>query len=1090
MADRTDLAQDSSESAGAPPESGGREPVDTRRSRRRRVIIGTGGVLALALGGVWLMRDRIASQVIDSQLRQMDLPATYRIESIGPGVEVLRDIVVGDPRQPDLTIERAEVRLVYGLGAPRIGRITLVRPRLYGAYRKGKASFGTLDKLLFAPGSREPFRMPDYDLTLEDARGLIDSDFGRLAIKADGAGKLRGGFAGTLAAVAPELAFGDCRAGRSTAFGAVTIAAEKPRFVGPLRMADLRCTASGLSLQDAALQLDALADKDFAGVTAKGHLRSGAIAAPSARAASLSLDTAMSWRDGMLNGRIAANAGAVESGSGSIALLGLDGLVRARDGLSTLEFRGTVDGQGLRRGPGLTRALASAETSAQGTLFAPMVAQVRSALAREERGSHLAGDVTARTGRDGWAVVVPNATLRGGSGQALLALSRVQVAGNGRGTPTLAGGFSTGGAGLPQIAGQMEQGTAGRALFRLTMAEYRAGGGALAVPGMVVAQVADGSLGFSGIARLSGAIPGGSVSNLTLPVQGAYASNGELALWKRCISPRFDSLRLGQMALDGRALTLCPAGGTAMVRSGAAGLRIAAGTPSLALSGRFGDTPMRMSSGAVGLGWPGVVTARAVDVALGPEATATRFKLGDLVAKTGKDFSGTFGGVEARLAAVPLDVTNAAGQWRYADSRLTLSDTSFDVADRMNPARFEKLVAKDAVLTLFDNHIDAEALLREPATGREVVRATIRHDLGNSSGHADLAVGGLLFDKALQPDQLTRLALGVVANVGGTVRGKGRVDWDERAVGSSGDFTTDSLDLAAAFGPVKGLSGTLHFTDLLGLVTAPHQKLKVASVNPGIEVTDGVIDLEMLPDQVVRLNSATWPFLGGTLSLEPTDLRLAIAEERRYTLTIVGLDAAKFVERMELGNLSATGTFDGQLPLVFDANGGRIVGGNLVSRPPGGNVSYVGALSYKDLSTMANFAFDALKSMDYKSMTIGMQGDLEGEVVTRVKFDGVKQGAGTKQNFLTRKVANLPIQFNVNIRAPFYQLITSLKAMYDPAAVKDPRTLGLVDAQGRAVRRQSASARTGAAPAIVVPAHSTLPAPATRIQPSDSGTMP
>ncbi len=1090
MADRTDLAQDSQESATSSPEMGDGEIVRLRSSRKRNVAIGTGGVLAVLLAGAWVARDRIAGQVIDSQLAALDLPATYRIESIGPGVEVLRDIVVGDPRHPDLTIDRAEVRLVYGLGAPRIGKIKLVRPRLYGSYLRGKVSFGVLDRLLFAPDSKEPFRMPDYDLTLEDARGLIESDYGRLAVKADGAGKLRGGFAGTLAAISPGLASGDCRAGRTTAFGTLAITGEKPRFVGPLRMANLQCGTAGMTITDAALQLDALADKDFKGVTATGHLRTAAIGARAAKAGSLALDTALSWRDGALNGRIAANAGAVASGQGSIALLGLDGLVRARDGFSTVEFRGSVDGQGLRRGASLTRALASAQSSAQGTLLAPMAAQIGNALAREERGSRLAGDITARSGADGWSLVVPNATLRGGSGQALLALSRFQVSGNGQRTPTVVGNFSTSGAGLPRIAGQMEQAAAGRALFRLTMAEYRAGGGALAVPDMMVAQLRDGSLGFSGTAQLSGAVPGGSVTNLILPVQGAYASNGELALWRRCISPRFDRLQLGQMALDARTLTLCPAGGAAMVRSGAAGLRVAAGTSSLALSGRFGDTPMRIASGAVGLAYPGVVTAREVDVVLGPEATATRFRLGDLVAKTGKDFSGTFGGVEARLAAVPLDVTNAAGQWRYADNRLFLSGTSFEVTDRMNPARFEKLVAKDATLTLFDNRIDAEALLREPATGREVVRATTRHDLGDATGHADLAVGGLVFDKALQPDQLTRLALGVVANVGGTVRGKGRVDWNAKGVTSTGDFTSDALDLAAAFGPVKGLSGTLHFTDLLGLVTAPHQKLKVASVNPGIEVTDGTVDIQMLPDQVLRLNSAIWPFLGGTLSLEPTDLRLAIAEERRYTLSIVGLDAAKFVERMELGNLSATGTFDGRMPLVFDANGGRIVDGMLVSRPPGGNVSYVGALSYKDLSTMANFAFDALKSMDYKTMTIGMQGDLEGEVVTRVKFDGVKQGAGTKQNFLTRKVANLPIQFNVNIRAPFYQLITSLKAMYDPAAVKDPRTLGLVDAKGRAVRGAANGVRPGGTPVIVLPANATVPAPATRIQPSDSGNMP
>ena len=83
-------------------------------------------------------------------------------------------------------------------------------------------------------------------------------------------------------------------------------------------------------------------------------------------------------------------------------------------------------------------------------------------------------------------------------------------------------------------------------------------------------------------------------------------------------------------------------------------------------------------------------------------------------------------------------------------------------------------------------------------------------------------------------------------------------------------------------------------------------------------------------------------------------------------LVIEGLNAARFVERMDLANISATGTFDGAMPLVFDENGGRIEGGSLMSRPPGGNVSYVGALTYKDLSTMANFAFDALNSIDYR----------------------------------------------------------------------------------------------------------------------------
>jgi hypothetical protein len=120
----------------------------------------------------------------------------------------------------------------------------------------------------------------------------------------------------------------------------------------------------------------------------------------------------------------------------------------------------------------------------------------------------------------------------------------------------------------------------------------------------------------------------------------------------------------------------------------------------------------------------------------------------------------------------------------------------------------------------------------------------------------------------------------------------------------------------------------------------------------------------------------------------------------------------------------------------------------LASRPPGGNVSYVGELTYEDLSSIANFAFDALRSLDYREMTIGLNGELDGEMVTRVSFSGVGQGEGASSNFLTRRIAKLPIRFNVNLRAPFFQLITSARSLYDPTYIRDPRTLGLLSERG------------------------------------------
>lgn len=1029
------------------------EPVAAPRRRKRwRVLGGVLAVLGVLFAGLWFSRERIADNLIGRELRSYGLPATYKIEQVGGEEQVLSDIRIGDPARPDLTIERASVAIDYSFGLPRVGTITLIRPRLYGTYTGGKLSFGSLDKLLSGGGSTAS-GLPAIDLKLDDGRALLLTDYGKVALKAEGSGKLSGGFAGTLGAVAPSLALPGCGLGKATAYGALAVNGGQLSFSGPVRLASVSCPGSSLAMGAANAQVDALLDKDLSGVTGSFKLRGRHPAAAGAIAQTLALDGQLAFRKGDLTGKLDGNAGGVTAPQANAAYAGLDGFVRTREGFSRIEFNGTLEGRGVSPGTQAGAALARAEQAAQGSLLGPMIGQVRAALGREQRGSHLLAEVDVRRDDGELALVVPQASLTGGDGQVLASLSRFQVGVGAKGqkAPRIAGNFATGGTGLPRIAGRMEQGAGRGAVLRLTMAPYHVGADSLALPAMMLAQAPDGSLGFSGTAQLTGAIPGGRAEGLVLPVVGSLASNGELAVGRGCVPVHFDRLALGEMALDARSLTLCAPRGEAIVRNGAAGLRIAAGVAGLDLSGHFGETPMRLSSGAVGFAWPGAISAKAVDIALGPPDTATHFKLADMEARAGRDFAGTFSGVEAKLAAVPMDVTNAAGNWRYADNTLTLSDASFDLTDRQAQPRFNRLVAQGAELTLHDNRIDADAALREPASGRDVADVVIRHDLASARGHADLKVGGLTFDKSLQPDTLTDLAKGLVALAKGTVTGKGQIDWNGDKVTSSGHFTTQELDFAAPFGPVQGLKGTLVFTDLLGMVTAPDQTFTVASINPGIEVNDGVVTLSMQPGQVVHLTDAHWPFMGGTLRLEPTDLRFAIDEPRHYVLDIKGLDAAKFIEKMEFSNLSATGTFDGKLPLVFTQDGGRIEGGALESRDPGGNVSYIGALTYKDLSAMANFAFDALKSLDYKHMTIAMNGSLAGEIVTNVSFEGVKQGSGAKRNFVTKQLGKLPLRFLVNIRAPFYALIVNFKSFYDASYLQDPRALGLIDAQGRAI---------------------------------------
>ena len=1023
-------------------------------------------IIAIGLAIVWANREGIAENVIADELASLGIDATYTIERIGGRRQVLTDIVVGDPRRPDLTVERAEVAIRYRFGFPAIAAVRLVRPRLYGTYRDGRLSFGALDPLIFPEREERPFELPDLALEVTEGRALLESDFGPVGISLAGSGHLRGGFAGEVAAASPRLALAGCEATRPTLYGRLSIDSERPEFAGPLRLARLECREQGIALANAAVQLSGRTDKTLTAFEGDAGLRIGRAAYRGNRLASLTGTTEFTWREGGLTTRYALQGRELATAQAAAAQIGLDGWLRTRRNFERIEAEAEVEGAGVRLGSGLDAALADAAEASGETLLGPILTRVRDRLAAEGRNSRLSGELSLRRTGERTSIVVPGATLRGGSGATLLALSRFQLATGGSAAPRFGGNFATGGEGLPRLVGRMEQRPGGTVQVRMSMAEYAAGTSRLAVPELVLIQRADGAVGFAGQVRASGALPGGRTEALLLPVSGNWSPSRGLAMWSDCTDLRFERLQFANLTLDRRSLTLCPPRGTAMVRYDGRGLRIAAGTASLQLAGRLGQTPIAIRSGAVGFAYPGALSARQLVVTLGPADTATTFAVSDLGARIGEDIAGRFAGTDVRLFAVPLDLLGANGNWRYANGRLALSDGSFRLEDREEADRFNPLVAEDASLSLEDNLITARALLREPTTGRAVTRVDLAHNLANGVGYADLAVEGLTFDKELQPRALTERAFGVVSNVRGTVAGTGRIDWNEAGVTSGGRFSTDSLDFAAAFGPVRGASGTLVFSDLIGLTTAPNQRLRVASINPGIEVTDGEIGIELRQGEVLALTGGTWPFMGGTLTMRPVDIRFGAAEARRYVLEIEGLDAARFVERMELKNIVATGIFDGTVPLVFDETGnGRVEGGLLISRPPGGNVAYVGELTYEDLGTMANMAFAALRSLDYQQMRVAMDGELTGEIVTRVRFDGVSQGEAAERNIATRAIAGLPIRFEINIRAPFYQLIGSIRAMYDPSAIRDPRDLGLLDAEGKVLRRET----EGPPPAPVEP---------------------
>ena len=152
--------------------------------------------------------------------------------------------------------------------------------------------------------------------------------------------------------------------------------------------------------------------------------------------------------------------------------------------------------------------------------------------------------------------------------------------------------------------------------------------------------------------------------------------------------------------------------------------------------------------------------------------------------------------------------------------------------------------------------------------------------------------------------------------------------------------------------------------------------------------------------------------------------------------------------------------FDGVIPTIFDGNGGRVVGGSMVVRDGGGSLAYVGELTNRDLGYFGNLAFGALRSVQYDALVIRLNGNIDGEMLTEVSFTGLGQGPGATNNFLTRQIARLPFAFNIRINAPFRQLLTSARSLYDPTILIDQNLPALMAAE-RAERARQAQERGG-----------------------------
>ncbi len=976
------------------------------RKRRMRGLIAGIGLIGIGVAAIWTQRAPIATRLIDHELAKRRIPARYAIERLDANGAILTQLVLGNAAAPDLTATRVRVHIGWRLDGARISGIDLENVVARGRLDEKGLSFGVLDRLR-PKSSAQTFVLPDLTIRLRNVRLGIATVVGPIGIATNGMGNLADGYRGRIAISAPSLDWQTCRltSGRALVDVATTnrvIAAQ-----GPISIVSGQC----------------------------GRLQSGPIAAH--------LDVTVPEALDRAQGRIHLSARTVlQRGTVGASLIDATGMFTAASAKPSARFTGAIRWQGAQASTAWRKSIDGSAASLAATPLGPIADQVSNALARameqSEGSSQVAAVVEGKTGR----ISISNLGARAASGAQLTTTGRIFSWGWPEAIIRFDGKFALSGGGLPDARFDVQP--LGKDAWQVLgdIAPYAAGGARLALSPVRI----DWNRGqghATTLAKMDGPLAGGTVRGLSIPIYVGFDRSGSVRVGggRACVDVIFASMALSGLRIGETHLPLCsPRGDTLFAMDARGRLAGAISMRRLTLRGSLNGSALAADADNFRLGVTGTSAAPTIDFGLGPSAISLKQPEGEtsleFAALTGasarKGFEGTLGDASGAISGVPLLVDQASGRWRYAGGVLALDAPSARVRDAARNRRFEPISARNIHLALKNGVITGNAIAAHPANGKQLALVTLRHDLSSSRGEAVLDVPQLTFGDDLQPEALTPLTLGVIANTGGNIKGRGRIRWSAAGVKSDGVFESDGIGLSAAFGQVHNIKGRIVFDDLLNMTTPPGQTVTVGEMNPGVSVKDGIIRYQLLADQHVKVEEGRWPFAGGDLILEPTVLDFSKPSDRIFSLTVKGLDAAQFIQQFDFKNLTVTGRFDGTLPLLFNEKGGRIVGGRLVARQGGGKLAYVGEVSDADIGGAGKLAFDALKSLKYNALIIEMDGELDGEIISTVLFNGVNEAPVNPTGAaLPVHATGLPFKFNITIKAPFRSLLNTAQSLTD-----------------------------------------------------------
>jgi hypothetical protein len=908
-----------------------------------RRLLGVAGIVLCVLlvlaALAWLNRRAVTRQVLVGWLEREGVPADVDIEKVELDGVVAR-VRIGDPRNPDVTVERVEVD--YALGTPwsRQGlgvtpsRIRLLRPVARVSLRGGKVSFGSLDPLIEKFTGRPPGPDSRAPLVLvENARVRLMTDYGPADVLGDArvedgklmrlvarmpATALRSGDridARGLAATVDLTTTGDRVALRATASAASArlpgVGGEGARLTltGDLPYPDLKTRrGDGQARLDVTLNADRLAAGD-----------SGA-------------------------GEVAAALSFVGQTSGWIETFRIDGRTTADVRAGRLE--GAVGGQGARLR--LTDAATVLDRNSEGIGWR-IEGPAEATASRIETGSLAGSGVRLTSGR----------LIAGGRGAAMEAQGPVALTADRLAMDDLSLSGARGSARFDMVAdGALRVDVSGG--LRAARGAWPLFGAPTRDDMPELAEMKRALSAFSVDVPAFTVSAGGSGTRVTLdrPATLTPANGGVLTL-RPGAGPIFSAARgergggaLSLTATRGRGLpeaafdiprwSLTDGGFTATLDGRAAlDFGLARGI-ALQTRGELASAGGQVTYVAAGC-IPLTVERLELDESDVTDISGRFCPAGRPLFEVrdgGWRADGALSGVSASAPFLALHFRDAEGSLAATGGPrgvgLQARVSRATVVDATDPARFNPMTVVGSAGLANDRWTGAFDLRNGDTT---LGRLTLAHDGRAGMGGLTIDAPSIVFaEGGLQPSALSPMVEGLVGSPAtGSVSFNGRIDWRADAEGtSSGRLTIPGLDFTSPAGPVKGLRGVIDFTSLAPLEAAPGQTLHADVVEAVAPLTD--VDLVFgLDKAALTVEGADLSIAGGIIRVEPLSIPLDVKQGFTGVIVVESVQLGQVITDAGFGDkVSLDAVVSGRLPFSWNPTDGvRIVGGSLEADQPG-----------------------------------------------------------------------------------------------------------------------------------------------------------